>query len=129
MTTFTIKVPNDDEGEDLGYYDAPAVPRVGETFLLFHPKLTGSSDHPFVGTVVDVVYEAMHPEHKFAKKRGVHPVDSVMQSRPIDAYVVVWLQEEAGATKIWCDCTPNERELHGIGEDGDCANCGHERAR
>lgn len=114
---FTIKVPNGDEGEDLGTYEAEALPRVGETFVLYHPRVC-KDDHPFVGKVDDVSWEAMHGSHKFANNPEHNYVD-----------VTVWLVEDAPAPALYCDCSSNERELHGIDADGDCENCGCKRAQ
>ena len=90
MASFRIKVPNDDEGEDLGEYQSDYLPRVGEPFFLWHPRLgfDGSDgDHPFCGIVSEVVHEAQYAAN--GVERSGHPVSVVTTT--------VWLTEEHGA--------------------------------
>jgi len=58
-------VPNHDDGEDLGVFQADCLPRVGEQFAVYHPRICDGSD-PFVGTVGEVCWQAMHASHEFA---------------------------------------------------------------
>jgi hypothetical protein len=116
MPSFTVKVPNGDEGEDLGAFESDYLPRVGDSFMLFHPRLTGESNHPFEGVVTAVWWEAYGKDHKYASD----------DSKSV-ATATVWLAEEGGAVTIYCDCSPQQRERFGIGDDNDCENCGHTR--
>jgi hypothetical protein len=116
MPLFLVKVPNGDDGEDLGEFESDCVPRVGDDFVLFHPRLCGSSDHPFVGKVGAVVHEASSKDHKYATNTEKNTV-----------ITTVWLVEEAPAPMLYCDCTSEERKQHGENGQGRCENCGHER--
>ena len=119
MASFRIKVPNDDEGEDLGEYQSDYLPRVGEPFFLWHPRLgfDGSDgDHPFCGIVSEVVHEAQYAAN--GVERSGHPVSVVTTT--------VWLTEEHGAPKLFCDCSEDERKKYDA-VDGECQNCGHRR--
>jgi hypothetical protein len=49
MPRFIIKVPNDDEGEELGVYESDYLPRVGDPFALWHPRVCAKKDEPFLG--------------------------------------------------------------------------------
>lgn len=109
---FTIKVPNHDDGEDLGTFEAECLPRVGETFVLFHPRVCRGDD-PFVGKIDFVCWEAMHGSHKLANNRGENL-----------AAATVWLVEDSAAPAFYCTCTSEERERHGVDKDSDCVNCG-----
>jgi len=118
MPSFTIKVPNDDEGEDLGEYQADYLPRVGEPFVLWHPRLSSKSygpdkkDEPFCAVVSTVTHEAFNKNHPYARENVVT--------------TTVWLVEEHAAPTLYCDCSGQERDLHGA-TDGECNNCGHAR--
>ena len=118
MPSFTVKVPNGDEGEDLGAYEADYLPRVGDSFALFHPRLTGDGEHPFVGVVTAVWWEAFSKDHKYASNENKNVADAT-----------VWLAEESGAVTLYCDCTPEGREKWKVEADGRCENCGHIRGK
>jgi len=49
MSSFTIKVPNNYEGEDLGVYEADYLPRLGDPFTLWHPRVCPKKGEPFCG--------------------------------------------------------------------------------
>jgi len=114
MPSLPIKVRNHDGGEDLGTYESNYLPRVGDPFVLWHPRVCPKKDEPFCGIVSGVTHEATHGSHPYAK--GIN--------RPVETFV--WLAEEHGAPALFCDCTEEERARHGV-EDGQCANCGHAR--
>ncbi len=114
MPIFSVKVPNGDDGEDLGEFESDCVPRAGDDFVLFHPRLCGNSSDPFVGTVSAVVHEAFSKDHRYASNKEKNTVTTS-----------VWLVEEAAAPTLYCDCTSEERERYCI-EQGRCSNCGHE---
>ncbi|SRR5579871_1124727 len=112
MPSYTIKVPNNDEGEDLGEYEANFLPRVGDRFTLWHPRVNGGKDgrySPFCGVVSAVDHEA-----NFDPEKG-------------DVETTVWLVEEHAAPKLYCNCSEEERSRFGVDEDGDCGSCGHAR--
>jgi hypothetical protein len=124
MPSFVVKVPNGDDGEDLGVFEADYLPRVGDKFLLFHPKLTGSSSHPFEGEVSAICWEAFSKDHKYgAALAALHDANA---DRSV-AQATVWLAEYCGVPTIYCDCKPTAREHFGIDSSGDCVNCGHRR--
>jgi hypothetical protein len=116
MPSFLLKVPNNDEGEDLGEYQSDYLPRVGDSFAVWHRRLSPKKDEPFLGVVESVHHEVFDKDHPYA--RGGNMVNEVVTT--------VWLTEEAAAPLFYCDCSPQERELHGV-KDGDCENCGHVR--
>jgi hypothetical protein len=116
MPSFVVMVPNGGDGEHLGEYEADYLPRVGDKFLLFHPMLTGSSDEPFEGEVAAVYWQAFFKDHKYATDTAKNVAEAT-----------VWLAEYGGAPKLWCDCTPEERQRWKLDERGLCENCGHER--
>lgn len=121
MPSFRIKVPNNDEGEDLGEYVADYLPRVGDRFALHHPLVCAENNVPFIGVVESVEHEA------YAYHRGVKP--SPEESEDLkDGFVnaTVWLVEELTAPTLYCDCSEEERAKHPV-VDGACDNCGHAR--
>jgi len=115
MPSFTIKVPNNDEGEDLGTYDSDYLPRVGDSFVLWHPRVCRDEHHPFCGVVEAVTHEAHHSGH----------TDSGAVNGDVE--VTVWLAEEHAAPTLYCDCFKEMQAVFGVDEDGDCENCGHTR--
>jgi hypothetical protein len=54
------EVPNGDDGEDLGLYEADYLPRVGDKFFLFDPRLTGGGDQPFEAVSMDWTSRGTH---------------------------------------------------------------------
>jgi hypothetical protein len=116
MPSFTIKVPNNDEGEDLGTYESDYLPRVGESFVLWHPRVCPNKDHPFCGVVSGVTHEVFDTDHVYAKGNSANVVTTV-----------VWLAEEHGAPTLYCDCTEEERVKWKEEADGRCENCSHTR--
>lgn len=115
MPSFTIKVPNDDEGEDLGEYEADYLPRVGDPFVLWHPRVCREKDKPFCGVVSGVTHEALHKSHPYAGS-GNHGV----------VQTVVWLAEEHAPPTLYCVCSEEERAKFILHMDR-CDNCGHVR--
>jgi hypothetical protein len=113
MPSFTIMVPNDDEGEDLGEYMSDYLPRVGDPFVLWHPRVCRKKDEPFCGVVSGVTHEAFDKDHLYAKGGLVT--------------TFVWLALEHAAVELFCDCTEGERVMSGVDEEGECVNCGHTR--
>lgn len=111
MPSYTIKVPNNDEGEDLGEYESNYLPRVGDPFVLWHPRVCRGKHEPFCGVVSAVTHEAVH-----------HNLDN-----PTAVDTTVWLVEEHSAPTLYCECTEVERVKHGMDADGSCANCGSTR--
>jgi hypothetical protein len=109
MGTFTVKVPNNNEGENLGEYRADFLPRVGDRFTLWHPRVNPGKHHPFCGVVSAVDHEV-----QFDADGG-------------SVETVVWLVDEAPAPALFCDCTEEERAKWGVGEDRRCESCGHAR--
>jgi hypothetical protein len=114
MASFTIKVPNNDEGEDLGEYESDYLPRVGDPFVLWHPRVCPDRHHPFCGVVSGVTHEAHCAEPRAGGRSLVG--------------VTVWLTEEHAAPTLYCDCTEEERSRHVV-VDGKCDNCGHARRK
>jgi hypothetical protein len=112
LPSYRIKVPNHDDGEDLGLYEADYVPRVGETVPLLHPRVNPRKDEPFIGVVTHVDHEAYAAES--GEKKG-------------HAETVVWLAEEAGAPQLFCDCPEDGPIKWGRDERGTCENCGHKK--
>lgn len=124
MPSFIIKVPNDDEGEDLGEYESDYLPRVGEAFTVWHPRLGSLDPHqPFLGVVHAVDHEAHCGDRKTADGRE----DPNAPRGPGYVTTTVWLVEDAASPPRFCDCSPRERELHGVA-DGVCECC-HGRVR
>jgi hypothetical protein len=115
--SFHVMVPNDDEGQDLGEYKADYLPREGDLFFLWHPKVCGRSGTPFEGKVVQVAHEAFHESHKVAGGGNV----------PNQVVTTVWLTEENAPPVIYCDCSPEKLEKWKADENGRCKNCGHLR--
>lgn len=109
MPSFTIKVPNNDEGMDLGEYQADYLPRVGDRFSLMHPIVSPKKDYPFLGVVMAVDHEAVCEED------GNYVVTTV------------WLVEEYAAPTLYCDCSEEEQTQHGVDEGGGCGSCGRAR--
>jgi hypothetical protein len=114
MPRYTIKVPNNDEGEDLGQYEADYLPRVGDPFVLMHPRVSPKKDYPFCGVVSMVTHEA----------NAVAPSGRVAEVGTVDT--VVWLAEEHASPQLYCDCSEDEQVKHAV-VDGACDNCGHTR--
>jgi len=119
MPSFTIKVPNDDEGEHLGTYESDYLPRVGDPFVLWHPRVCAERDKPFCGVVSGVTHEVVHASHPYAT--GNYPKG---EQRSVET--TVWLTEEHAPPTLYCDCTEEERARWGAVE-GQCENCGHAR--
>lgn len=116
MPSFTIKVLNDDEGEDLGAYVSDYLPRVGDPFVLWHPRVCRKKDEPFSGVVSEVTHEAFDVSHPYAT--GGNLVNVVT--------TVVWLAEEYAAPAIYCACSEEDRAKSGV-EEGLCESCGYTR--
>lgn len=117
MPSFLIKVPNDDDGESLGEYEADYLPRAGDEFTIYHPALTGDASTPFYGMVRKVAHEARCG----ARVKGEH--DREMGA--VDT--TVWLVERSVERRLFCDCSPEEQLEHGEDDDGCCNFCGDER--
>ncbi len=102
---FEVKVPNDDEGESLGDYEADTLPRPGERFAIYGNPLVCLHEHDyFIGVVDEVMWEAT----------------------PGKAVPTVWLREgESAKVTVYCTCTTEERTRHQNvdDEDGRCGNC------
>ena len=113
MSSFTIKVPNDDEGEDLGEYESDYLPRVGDPFVLWHPRVCRKKDEPFCGIVYLVMHETVDKKHPY---KGSNVVETS-----------VWLMEEHAAPVLYCDCSEEDRVKWGADADGRCESCGHTR--
>jgi hypothetical protein len=111
MPSFTVKVPNDDEGEDLGEYESAYLPRVGDPFSLWHPRVCEHKDVPFLGVVHEVSHEAYCPDP--GEKVG-------------SVHTTVWLIEEHAPPARYCDCSPDERAKYAV-KDGLCENCRGQR--
>lgn len=105
---FTVRVPNDGEGEGLGEYESYYLPRVGESFAIWHPRLCRDPLVPFLGVVTDVTHEA------YATTADGDEVGIVS--------TVVWLSEEGATPTLYCDCSPEERWKHPV-VDGHCDCC------
>lgn len=115
MPSFTIKVPNDDEDEDLGEYVADYLPRVGDPFVLWHPRVCRKGE-PFSGIVSGVTHEAFDVSHPYSNAVGKGGQD------PNVVWTTVWLAEEHAAPTLYCVCSEEERA--DCGDDGDrCGNC------
>jgi len=122
MPKFTVKVNNDDEGEDLGEYEADYLPRVGDDFALWHPRVCEDEDATFLGVVDQVRHEATAGDKQ---PNGTYDVGVV--------HTTVWLVEEHAPPVLYCDCTPEERERlakraelgdgQDVDEDGVCGDC------
>jgi hypothetical protein len=118
MPSFTIKVPNFDDGEDLGEYEADYLPRVGDPFVLWHPRVCPKKDQAFCGVVSGVTHEAVAKGHPYYNAGiGAAFVETV-----------VWLTEELAAPTLYCDCTEEERARWSVGLDGKCESCGQARS-
>jgi hypothetical protein len=116
MPSYTIKVLNDDEGEDLGTYEADYLPRVGDPLVLWHHRVCPDKNHPFCAVVSAVTHEAIGAGHPYAGTANTCVVETV-----------VWLTEEHAPPTLYCDCTEEERASHPVDGDGRCENCGYVR--
>jgi hypothetical protein len=115
-TSFRIMVYNDDEGEDLGQFEADYLPRVGDDFALWHPRVCKDRDVPFLGVVNQVRHEAHVGERAWGNDSyGVGSVSTT-----------VWLVEEFSTPTRYCDCSPAEREKWST-VDGLCESCRGQR--
>jgi hypothetical protein len=104
MATFEVRVPNDDDGESLGMFDADTVPRIGERFCINgHPEVCRTANDCFIGIVDDVAYEATCS----AKGGGRWATD-----------ITVWLREEHGTPVLYCECTTPSPDA-----EGNCDDC------
>jgi hypothetical protein len=121
MPSFTIKVPNHDEGEDLGEYESDYLPRVGDRFTLWHRRLSPDKGKPFCGVVEAVMHEATDAKHPYWRGGTGEP-------RRSSVVTTVWLVEEMGAPTLYCDCSEEQRTKHGV-DAGCCKNCGQLRSR
>lgn len=115
---FEVKVPDDDEGESLGTYEADTLPRPGDRFAIHgNPKVCLREHDYFIGVVDEVMWEAT--TYKVPRK--------TLNTPQVDGGAVptVWLREEAAKVIIYCECTPEERTRHQNvdDEDGRCGNC------
>ena len=116
---FEIKVPDHGgDGESLGFCNADVLPRVGDAFLLYHPKVCGQKREPFEGKVDAIVWEAFYE-------------DGLCKADP-----TVWLIGGMSPVQVYCVCSEKEREgsregheadLDYIDKEGICFNCGDER--
>lgn len=107
MVRFEIKVPNHDDGASLGTFAADALPRAGDSFVIFHPRL---GKEAFVAKVDVVCWEAFAKGHDYAtNKEGT-------------AEATVWLVEESTAPTFYCTCT-----VKSVDDSGNCTNCGDRR--
>lgn len=117
MPRFFLKVPDNDEGEYLGEYESDYLPRVGEDFAVWHPRLCADPHQPFLGIVREVTHEARYSEG----------ADNF-------AVTTVWLDECFQAPTLYCACAPEELRKFAsragqtgefaVDEDGTCKNCG-----
>jgi hypothetical protein len=99
---FEVKVPDDDEGESLGDYEAEALPRNGDRFAIYGNPLVCLHEHDyFIGIVDEVMWEATEGK----------------------AVPTVWLREEAAKIRVYCTCMPEERREGTEDEDWRCGNC------
>ena len=89
MPSFAIKVPNDDEGENLGEYVSDYLPRVGDPFVLWHPRVCRKKDEPFCGVVSGVTHEAFDKDHPYACEGNPANIVST----------VVWLAVMSGSSR------------------------------
>jgi hypothetical protein len=115
MPSYTIKVHNNDEGEDLGTYEANYLPRVGDPLVLWHPRVCPKKDEPFCGIVSGVTHEAFNNSHPYFDGR-----DNVVDT-------VVWVIEEQAAPTLYCVCSEEQRARWNREADGRCEGCGHVR--
>jgi hypothetical protein len=118
MPSFLLKVPNNDEGEDLGEYQSDYLPRVGDRFTVWHRRLSPKKDEPFSGVVESVHHEVFDKDHPYG--------DLASKNRVV---TTVWLVEEAAAPTLYCVCTEEQRVMSSVSQGGECANCGHTRPR
>lgn len=114
MPSYTIKVHNNDECEDLGEYDADYLPRVGEPIVLWHPRVSRDDDHPFLGVVSEVTHEAF---------LNVGVVDGKVLNESY-AETTVWLTEDHGTPTLYCVCSPKKSSAECEENDGICWDCG-----
>jgi hypothetical protein len=115
MPSYTIKVPNSDEGEDLGEYESDYLPSVGHEIILWHPRVCPDDRTPFLGVVEAVTHEAHDAEPSLPGRSRVD--------------VTVWVVEQHAPVKIYCDCSKEKCAAFGVDANGDCENCGHTRRR
>lgn len=109
---FEIRVPyGGGDGESLGACEAEALPRVGDTFLVYHPKVCRKEFEPFEGKVDAVVWET-------------NPHLRKPPSSKLWADVVVWLVPSAVEVEIFCDCSEAQRSIDPE-IPLECLNCGH----
>ena len=113
MPSFKIKVSNHDEGENLGVYESDYLPRVGDPFVLWHPRVCPRKDEPFCAIVSGVTHETSVRKDQSGQRHNV-------------VETVVWLMEEYAAPVLFCDCTEEERVKYEV-IDGTCENCNHPR--
>ncbi len=114
---FEVVVPDDCEGESLGRFFAPAVPRIGERFCLVgHPVVCREDTDEFIAVVADVVW---------------HTSRRVDDSWVTEA--VVHLSEDYQAVTLYCQCTAEhlaaiketltpDQVAHEAGDE--CESCG-----
>jgi hypothetical protein len=112
---FEVKVPDDDEGESLGEYEADTLPRPGERFAIYgNPKVCVHEHDYFIGVVDEVMWDATFDDPRDPK-------------RPARVEPTVWLREEAAKVTVYCTCTTEERARHEGVDDEDggtrCGNC------
>lgn len=104
MAMFEVRVPDTDEGEVLGDYEAECIPRVGERFCIDnHPAVCRGEHDTFIGVVESVEHYA-----RYTKGPGA-----------LSTKTVVWLREEHGAPAIYCTCA-NPPPADAAGGCDDC---------
>jgi hypothetical protein len=116
MPSYTIKVPNNADGEHLGEYESDYLPRVGDSFVLWHSRLSPDKDKPFCGIVSEVTHEAVAKDHPY--------YNTGIGSAFVET--VVWLAGEHAAPTLYCDCPEEERARYQV-VDGECGGCGQAR--
>lgn len=114
-----VKVSNDDEGEDLGLYESDYLPRVGEDFALWHPRVCKDPDIPFLGVVESVTHEAYCGEPPGPEDKG----KPVYAGRFVGSvHATVWLIEQHAPPTLYCVCTEEDRKETPV-VDGYCDEC------
>jgi hypothetical protein len=125
MVRFEIRIPDGDDGTSLGVCTAEAIPRVGDAFVLYHPRVCPDPTTPFEGKVDAVVWEARKLTIATASAREI-----------VADLPMVWIAENAGMVKLYCECTDAERaekqtrhlcDPDFADSNGVCFNCGDER--
>lgn len=119
---FRVMVPiHGGDVESLGVFEAECLPRVGDAFLVDHPRVCPKKHVPLEAKVDAVVWESVHED---GTNRAAPPV---------------WLAENAACVwaKVWCVCTDASRVELRKGHEGDaeyvdspdglCFNCGDDR--